>query len=74
MPLFNLENELRSGIWKVPIYRPPADVNFDISDFQSILYKIPQTYTYMRIDYPDEPQKVKCHPAYSHLYTIHPVH
>jgi len=47
MPLFNLENELRSGIWKCPIYRPPCDVNFDISDFESVLYKIPMCYTYM---------------------------
>lgn len=41
MPLFNLENELRSGIWKVPIYKPPADVNIDISNYAEKLYRIP---------------------------------
>jgi len=74
MPLFNLEDELWSGIWKVPIYKPPADVNIDISNYHEKLYWIPFQFTYMRIDYPDEPQVVKCHPAYAHLYTIPPVH
>ena len=43
MPLFNLHDELRAGIWKVPLYKPPAETNVDISNFKDRLRRIPYT-------------------------------
>lgn len=33
LPLFNLEDELNAGVYKMPIYRPPANVNMDLSNY-----------------------------------------
>lgn len=57
--VFNLEDELRAGVWKLPIYKAPANVNVDISNFANQVVRIPNTMLWMRLDYPDEPQTVK---------------
>lgn len=72
--VYNLEDELRAGVWKVPIYKPPANVTIDISNFANEVVRIPNTMVWMRLDYPDEPQTVKCHPSYAHVYTVPPIH
>jgi hypothetical protein len=69
-----LEDELRAGVWKVPIYKPPANVSVNISNFANEMVRIPNTMVWLRLDYPDEPQTVKCHPSYAHIYTIPPIH
>jgi hypothetical protein len=72
--VFNLEDEIRAGVWKVPLYKPPANVSIDISNFANEVVRIPNTMVWMRLDYPDEPQTVECHPSYAHVYTVPPIH
>ena len=43
LQLYNLEDELRAGIWKLPLYKPPANVNVDISNFANEVVRIPNT-------------------------------
>ncbi len=55
LPIFDLEDELRAGPWKLPIYKPPANINMDLSNWANELVRIPNTHVWLRLDYPDEP-------------------
>ena len=47
LPIFNKEDELNAGFWKLPINKPPANVNLDLSTYANELIRIPNVNMWM---------------------------
>ena len=73
--LFNFKHDLKRGVYKVPIYKPPTLINLDFRDLAN-LERIPDTMVWLRITFPkeDEYSEIRCDPSHYHMYTIPEIH
>lgn len=63
MNLFCSEEELISGIWKIPLYKPPTNIDANPYDFATGTIRFGDPYVWMRIAYPDDQTDFECSPA-----------
>ena len=72
--LFCNDDELKDGIWKLPIYKPPTNLEATPYDFSLGVVRHYDPDLYIRIAYPDDQTDLECSPYFANLYTVPPLH
>ena len=72
--LFHGHGELLEGIWKLPIYKPPTNVEATPYDFPLGIVRWAEPDLYIRIAYPDDQTDLECSPYFSNLYVLPKMH
>ena len=72
--LFCNDDELVDGIWKLPIYKPPTNLESTPYDFSLGVVRFVEPNLYIRIAYPDDQTDLECSPYFANLYTVPKLH
>lgn len=72
--LFCNEDELKDGIWKLPIYKPPTNLESTPYDFSLGVIRFYDPDLYIRISYPDDQTDIEWSPYFANLYTVPRLH
>lgn len=72
--LFCNEDELKDGIWKIPLYKPNTNLEATPYDFSLGVVRYYDPDMYIRIAYPDDQTDLECSPYFANLYTVPKMH
>jgi hypothetical protein len=72
--LFCDDDELKDGIWKIPVYKPPTNLEATPYDFSLGVIRYADPDLYIRIAYPDDQTDLECSPYFANLYTVPKMH